>query len=96
MLYYTPTWGVIELYYAGQYRLEVALDGRPLAGSPFPLPVRCDETSAAACKLFGVGLTHAVAGERTSFGIQGAGLHQSLTCTLALILVPGQGLAEPV
>lgn len=57
---------------AGLYRLEVALDGRALAGSPFPLPVRCDETAAGACKLFGVGLTHAVAGERTFFGIQGA------------------------
>ncbi|KAK9845317.1 hypothetical protein WJX81_003385 [Elliptochloris bilobata] len=55
---------------SGQYRLEVTLDGRPLAGSPFPLHVRCDETAAAVCKLFGVGLTHAVAGERTSFGIQ--------------------------
>jgi len=48
------------------------LDGRPLAGSPFPLTVGCDETAAGACKLFGVGLTHAVAGEPTAFGIQGA------------------------
>ena len=62
---------------AGLYQLEIALDGRPLAGSPFPLPVRCDETAAGSCKLFGVGLTHAVAGERTSFGIQGAGVSTS-------------------
>ncbi len=48
------------------------MDGRPLAGSPFPLTVGCDETAAGACKLFGVGLTHAVAGEPTAFGIQGA------------------------
>ncbi len=47
------------------------MDGRPLAGSPFPLTVGCDETAAGACKLFGVGLTHAVAGEPTAFGIQG-------------------------
>lgn len=57
---------------AGLYRLEVTLDGRAVAGSPYQLPVRCDETAAGACKLFGVGLTHAVAGERTFFGIQGA------------------------
>ncbi|KAK9829410.1 hypothetical protein WJX72_005680 [[Myrmecia] bisecta] len=67
--------GVFEVTFrpqiSGTYGLAVQFDGsRALQGSPFPIKVRNDETIAANCKLYGSGLTQAVAGQRTSFTIQ--------------------------
>ena len=57
---------------SGVYRLAVYLEGgRALNGSPFPVRAKTDETVAANCKMYGGGLTRAVAGQETSFTIQG-------------------------
>lgn len=57
---------------SGTYGLVLLFDGtRQLSGSPFKVRVKTDETMAANCKLYGPGLTRAVAGERTSFSIKG-------------------------
>ena len=59
---------------SGVYALRLLLDGaRPLAGTPFPIRVKTDETAAANCRLFGPGLTRACAGQATTFQIQGDG-----------------------
>ena len=59
---------------SGTYALHLLLDGaRPLAGGPFPIRVKTDETAAANSRLFGPGLTRARAGQATTFQIQGAG-----------------------
>lgn len=58
---------------SGTYGLVLLFDGaRQLSGSPFKIRVKADETMAANCKLYGPGLTRAVAGERTSFSIKGS------------------------
>ncbi len=60
---------------SGTYGLQLAFDSsRQLSGSPFRVRVKTDETVAANCKLYGPGLTRAVAGERTSFSIKGGAL----------------------
>lgn len=65
MVAFTPT-------ISGTYDLVLAFEGgRMLAGSPHKVRVKTDETVAANCKLYGPGLTRAVAGERTSFSIKG-------------------------
>ncbi len=57
---------------SGTYSLVLEFDGgRSLAGSPHRVRVKTDETMAGNCKLYGPGLTRAVAGERTSFSIKG-------------------------
>ena len=57
---------------SGVYGLAIGLDcGRPLAGSPFQIRVRSDDTIAANCKLYGPQLSRGVAGEQTVFSIQG-------------------------
>lgn len=57
---------------SGVYGLALALEGgRQLRGSPFPLRAKTDETVAANCKMYGAGLTRGVAGQATSFTIQG-------------------------
>lgn len=57
---------------SGVYQLVLAFEGnRALAGSPHRVRVKTDETVAGNCKLYGAGLTRAVAGERTSFSIKG-------------------------
>ncbi|CAL5220286.1 g2271 [Coccomyxa viridis] len=56
---------------SGVYRLAVYLEGgQALTGSPFPVRAKEDETVAASCKMYGGGLTRAVAGQETSFTIQ--------------------------
>ncbi len=58
---------------SGVYGLAVYLEGgRALKGSPFPVRAKTDETVAANCKMYGGGLTRAVAGQETSFTIQGS------------------------
>ena len=60
---------------SGAYALALGFeDGRALQGSPFAVRVKTDETAAGNCKLYGAGLTQAVAGEPTSFQIQGRAL----------------------
>ena len=57
---------------SGVYGLGLTLEGgRQLRGSPFPVRAKTDETAAANCKMYGAGLTRAVAGQATSFTIQG-------------------------
>ncbi|CAL8470627.1 g10169 [Coccomyxa elongata] len=64
MVVFTPT-------ISGMYSLVLEFDGgRSLAGSPHRVRVKTDETVAGNCKLYGPGLTRAVAGERTSFSIK--------------------------
>jgi hypothetical protein len=84
---------------SGVYGLALALEGgRQLRGSPFPVRAKTDETVAANCKMYGAGLTRAVAGQATSFTIQGLPQAHavrlartggwSLNSTLWLIMVP--------
>ena len=65
MVAFTPT-------ISGTYSLVLEFDGgRSLAGSPHRVRVKTDETVAGNCKLYGPGLTRAIAGEHTSFSIKG-------------------------
>ncbi len=65
MVSFTPT-------ISGTYQLVLAFEGnRALTGTPHRVRVKTDETVAGNCKLYGAGLTRAVAGERTSFSIKG-------------------------
>ena len=57
---------------SGVYGLALCLEGgRHLKGSPFAVRAKTDETVAANCKMYGAGLTRAVAGQATTFTIQG-------------------------
>ena len=57
---------------SGVYGLALCLEGgRHLKGSPFAVRAKTDETIAANCKMYGAGLTRAVAGLATAFTIQG-------------------------
>ena len=57
---------------SGVYGLAVCLEGgRALKGSPFRVRAKTDETVAANCKIYGGGLTRAMAGQETLFTIQG-------------------------
>jgi hypothetical protein len=73
---------------SGTYSLVLSLEGgRQLSGSPFSIRVKTDETVAANCKIYGPGLTRAVAGERTSFSIKGESLRM-LDASLDIALSP--------
>lgn len=57
---------------SGVYGLALCLEGgRHLKGSPFYVRAKTDETVAGNCKMYGAGLTRAVAGQATTFTIQG-------------------------
>jgi len=71
--------GVYEVSFkpeiSGVYGLALSLEGgRALKGSPFPVRAKTDETVAANCKMYGGGLTRAIAGCVTTFTIQGTSL----------------------
>jgi hypothetical protein len=55
---------------AGLYGLNVLIGGHPIKGCPLRVKVLADETLAKNCRCFGSGMSHAVAGEPTSFTIQ--------------------------
>ena len=70
---------------SGVYGLAVSLEGgRALKGSPYPVRAKTDETVACNCKMYGGGLTRAVAGQETSFTIQGRWLMGHVHGTAAM------------
>lgn len=79
---------------SGVYGLAVCLEGgRALKGSPFRVRAKTDETVAANCKMYGGGLTRAMAGQETSFTIQGQlptgrvhGTSKARSCAIYLLL----------
>ena len=56
---------------SANYGLSIMLQGVHIQGSPFKIRVRNDETIATHCRLYGPNLTTGVAGERSTFFIQG-------------------------
>lgn len=55
---------------SGHYTVSVSLYGTPLVGSPFPLTVLSPIPDPLKCKVYGAGLSQAVAREPTSFEIE--------------------------
>ena len=57
---------------SANYGLSIMLQGMQIQGSPFKIRVRNDETIASHCQLYGPNVATGVAGEKSTFFIQGA------------------------